>query len=234
MPPNNGLSELPLLIIARRCAEESDHFYSQQSYDPLYCFEIFRRAILERDDTAWEQVYTQYRPQLIRWVSRHSSFAGSGEDIDYFINRALEKMWTAIPPVRFEKFADLKSLLRYLQLCTYSVLLDHSRLLARTKFHQQVDLEIAERQSLNQPPERPSVGHVAEQDFWVWLGARMKDEKEQKVLYGSFVLDLKPREIFDHYNQLFSNVNEVYRLKENILARLRRDTEITAYLQGDA
>ncbi len=149
--------------------------------------------------------------------------SGLGEDVDGYSTSPLRKI------CRLKITAALSPALHLLRVCSIT----RACWLAQSSINR-VDLEIAERQSLNQPPERPSVGRVAEQDFWVWLGARMKDEKEQKVLYGSFVLDLKPREIFDHYNQLFSNVHEVYRLKENILARLRRDTEITAYLQGDA
>ncbi len=234
MVSENPLDDLSLAVIARRCAEESDLFYSKRPYDPRYCYEIFRRAIVDRDNAAWDQVYRQYRPQLIRWVTRHTAYSGSGEEVDYFINRALEKMWTAIPASRFEKFSDLKSLLRYLQLCTQSVLLDHARTQARIKFHQRVDLERAERETLNQPAERPNIGRVAERDFWTWLEGRMNDDGERSVLYASFVLDLKPREIFAHYPQLFADVREVYRLKENILGRLRRDPDITAYLQGDA
>jgi hypothetical protein len=115
-----------------------------------------------------------------------------------------------------------------------SVLLDHARAQTRLKLEQRVDLETAERQTLTQPSDRPNLGRVVEQEFWAWLQARMKDEKERKVLYGSFVLDLKPREIFGFYDQEFADVREVYRLKENILGRIRRDPEITAYLQGDA
>ena len=234
MPSDQTFSELPLTILSRRCAEESDLFYRRQAFDSRYCYEIFRRAIRERDDAAWERVYIQYRPQLIRWVSRQPSFASSGEEIDYFINRALEKMWTAIPPEQFDKFSDLKSLLRYLQLCVSSVLLDHGRKQARRKLEQRIDLESAERQTHPQMIERLNLNGVISDDFWTWLEGRMKDEKERNVLYGSFVLDLKPREIFGHFGQHFTDVREVYRLKENLIARLRRDPELRAYIGMDA
>ncbi len=223
-----------MFIIARRCAEESDLFYQRLAFDPRFCYEIFRRAIFERDEASWERVFIQYRPQLIRWVSRHPAFASSGEDLDYFINRAFEKMWAAIQPDRFRKFPDLKSLLRYLQLCVQSVMLDHGRARAREKMEQRVDLELAEREKSMAQPTRPIIERVIEEDFWNWLAKRMNDEKERKVLYGSFVLDLKPREVYSHYDQHFSDVREVYRLKENILARLRRDPELTAYFQETA
>jgi hypothetical protein len=41
---------------------------------------------------------------------------------------------------------------------------------------------------------------------------------------------LKPRELCDHYAGKFSDVEEVYRIKQNVLARLRRDAEFRKLL----
>ena len=54
----------------------------------------------------------------------------------------------------------------------------------------------------------------------------MKDDKERAVIYGSFVLDLKPAEMLDTYTHLFRDVREIYTTKENVLARLRRDSSL--------
>jgi hypothetical protein len=47
-------------------------------------------------------------------------------------------------------------------------------------------------------------------------------------------LALKPREIYTRSGGLFDNVKEVYRVKENVLARLRRDAELKEFLSVDA
>jgi len=52
-------------------------------------------------------------------------------------------------------------------------------------------------------------------------------------MQGIFVLALKPRELCDYYEGLFENVEEVYRIKQNIFARLRRDEEIRKFLGED-
>jgi len=48
------------------------------------------------------------------------------------------------------------------------------------------------------------------------------------VVYGTYVLDLKPRELCRRYRSVFSSVREVYRIKQNVLARLRRDEQWAA------
>jgi hypothetical protein len=53
-------------------------------------------------------------------------------------------------------------------------------------------------------------------------------------VYASFALGLKPREIYARSGGLFDDVKEVYRVKENVLARLRRDPELKKILGVDA
>ena len=69
--------------------------------------------------------------------------------------------------------------------------------------------------------------------LWDFVNARMNGEKERSVVYGSFMLDLKPQELYDHFRGVFSDVDEVYRVKQNVLARLRRDPEFRKLLGGN-
>jgi DNA-directed RNA polymerase specialized sigma24 family protein len=134
------LRALTLAGIAHRCARETELFFQRQGHDPRYCFELFRRAIVEHDHCAWELVYAQYRPLVTGWVTRHAAFPTSGEEAQYFVNRAFEKMWLALAPEKFGQFANLKSLLRYLQMCVHSVILDHVRAAEQSALEVQVEL----------------------------------------------------------------------------------------------
>ena len=49
------------------------------------------------------------------------------EEPQYFANRAFEKMWGVLSPQKFGQFPNLKSLLRYLQMCVHSVIVDYAR-----------------------------------------------------------------------------------------------------------
>ncbi len=101
----SNVHTLTLAGIAHRCAQETELFFQRQSYDPQYCFELFRRAIMDRNQRAWELVYAQYRSLVAGWVERNSAFRSSGEETQFFVNRAFEKMWVALTPAKFKQFS---------------------------------------------------------------------------------------------------------------------------------
>jgi RNA polymerase sigma factor (sigma-70 family) len=226
--------QLTLTGIAHRCAVETTRFFQRKQSDPQYCFELFRRAIVERNEGAWEIVYAQYRPLVIGWIQRHAAFANSGEDADYFVNRALEKFWIALTPEKFKKMRNLKALLRYLQMCVHSVILDYVRGAKQATVGLADEVLTAASSAREQTPEEQAVDQMQRQAFWRQIDERLHNEKERRVVYASFVLALKPRQIHAQFPDLFRDVREVYRVKENVLARLRRDAELKQLLGEDA
>jgi len=220
---------LTLSGLAHRCSEETDRFFRREPYDPRYCYELLRRAILQRDPRAWELVYAQYKSLVTGWAARHPAYREGEEEIQYFVNRAFEKLWNSIPPEKFYRFPDLKALLRYLQMCTHSAVVDHSRLAqraARLAAEEPLDSEAAAVSEIASNSD--DLDAVQRLEWWQKLMAHLHDEREQLVVHGTYVLDLKPRELCRRYRSVFSSVREVYRVKQNVLARLRRDEEWAA------
>jgi len=233
MPSSSDLQQLNLAGLRQRCAEESERFFRRLLHDPAYCYELFRRALAERSAQAWEFIYAQYRPLVAGWVRRHPAFAASGEEVAYFANRAFERLYTALTPAKFSRLPNLKAVLRYLQMCVHSALVDQGRAQGLAAF----DLPLEALEAAGQPHAAPVEAQVFDsarrQALWDWLAARLHNERERQVVYGSFVLDLKPGELHQVFNGLFSSVDEVYRVKQNLLERLRRDPEF-AQFWGDA
>ncbi|MDY6877283.1 MAG: sigma-70 family RNA polymerase sigma factor [Chloroflexota bacterium] len=225
---------LTLTGIAHRCTQETELFFQRQIYDPWYCFELFRRAIVHCNQRAWELIYAQYRSLVAGWVERHSALPTSGEEVQYFVNRAFEKMWAALTPEKFANFSDLKSLLRYLQMCVHSVILDHIRVAEQPCVDIQDELLAAEGETGNPAVETQALDWVHRQEFWQEIDTRLHNEQERRVVYDSFILALKPREIYIRFPETFRDVNQVYRVKENVLARLRRDADLQELLGKDA
>jgi hypothetical protein len=220
---------LDLLEVAQRCSDETERFFQRRDHDPRYCFELFRRAIRERVGRAWDLIYLQYRPLVLGWVVRHPAFVACEEESGYFANRAFERMWGALRPERFDRFPNLKSLLTYLQMCVHSVIVDHARTM------QQETLQLEPRLHANPAASRAGAQHealarIARQHFWEEINARLLSDKERCVVQDSFVFGLKPREVYERNRGTFSNVTEIYRIKENVLGRLRRDPELTKLL----
>jgi DNA-directed RNA polymerase specialized sigma24 family protein len=226
MSSNPDLSALTVAGLTHRCTQETESFFQRHPYDPAPCYELFRRALLERNQRAYECLYTQYQPLVAGWVERHPSFPGAGEEIQYFVNRAFEKMWHALSAEKFERFADLKALLSYLKLCTHSVVIDHARARQHAMLDEEASDAALESQSGESNLEEDTIERAQQQEFWRQINLRLADEKEQVVVFGSFVLAMKPAELQLRYAHLFSDVREVYRTKQNVLDRLRRDPEL--------
>jgi DNA-directed RNA polymerase specialized sigma24 family protein len=188
---------------------------------------------VERNPDAWALVYRQYQPLVAGWVESHSSFRTSGEEVQYFINRAFEKMWAALSPEKFHCFPNLPALLRYLQMCTHSAIVDHARKREVPVVESDAEGNPWEDGPVGVPNQRNSVlERLDREDLWRQVKARLKDDRERAVVYASFVLALKPAEIEARCPGLFHDVKDVYRVKENVLARLGRDTELQRILRG--
>lgn len=221
--------QLTLSVLAQRCATESDRFFNQEAHDPRYCFELFRRALVERDDLAWQLIFAQYRPLVVSWVERQPVFPLTGEEADYFVNGAFTRLMKAIDPEDFSRFENLRAILGYLQLCVASEVHDFGRSLKKTVALDKVDFlaNIAK-----EDVEEEAAEHSGRDAIWQTVRENMKDETEFLVVYASFVLGLKPRQLLKKYPDRFSNVQRIYRIKENVMARLRRDNRMqTLYEQ---
>jgi len=179
-------------------------------------------------------IYQQYEPQVTKWVLRHPSFTDTGESADYFVNLAFLRLWSAMTPAKFAKFSDIREVMRYLQLCVHSVIIDYLR--ARPSRAIGFDEHEAQR-ILSEKGIRIDVkvlNKVQQEQLWEIIKMRLQNEKERFVFDCCYKLDMKPGEIFQQYGDQFKDVREIYRIKENILARLRRDKEIQAFLQKNA
>ncbi len=229
--PRMNLTHVSLRDLAASCREETGKFQRGEPARTDSCWEILRRAVAGQDHAAWEAVLTQYRGIVLAWVHHHPASASAREGDDYWVNRVFERFWTAIGPDRFSQFPDLPSLLKYLKMCVHSVLLDDAR--AR---------HVAELESLDLPAVRERVdaaaargrgdleeialGGMAGRDLWLAIAEDLPDESERLLAYWSFVLDLKPGEIHGRSPERYPSVADVYRIKRNVLDRLRRSPRL--------
>ena len=219
--------------LAHRCAQETELFFQRKPHDPRYCFELFRRAIVGRNQQAWESIYNQYLRLAAGWAQRHPLLATSGEDAEFFVNSAFEKMWAALTPEKFEHFRDLKSVLRYLQMCVHSAIVDYVRQADYTTEELPAEVSSLRETDPEAGTETQVLRQVNNEEIWRLVSERLNDDKERRVVYGCFVLDLKPKELYAQSRNTFVDVNEVYRVKQNVVARLRRDAGLRKLLGFD-
>ncbi len=78
--------------------------------------------------------------------------------------------------------------------------------------------------------EAVAAGEVAVQELRRAIDAELHDEAERLVAHLCLVLDLKPREVSARHPDRFADVADVYRVKRNLLERLRRSPAIRRFL----
>jgi DNA-directed RNA polymerase specialized sigma24 family protein len=215
---------MDLTTLMRRCATESERFYRGQQHDTRYSYELFRRALVERSEAAWEQLFLHYSGLVEGWVRRNGAFSSSGESSEYFVVGAFTKFWRAISPDRFASFPTLASLLHYLQLCATSVVIDSVR--AQSWAEMLPEDTASQSQTPQHSPDEEAVSRVYREEFWHMIDSQLNGDMERVVVYSSFVLGLTPRAIFAKHPHLFSSVNDVYNVKRNVLGRLGRNTQL--------
>ena len=230
MSRESKTTNLSLTDLARICAEETELFFQHRDHDTRYCFELFRRAIRENDQYAWEIIYDQYQSLVSGWVKHHSGFEMSGEEVQFFVTGAFAKISSILTSEKLDKFSDLQSLLSYLKMCVHSVITDYNRKADQARLQVSFEETQIDIKASDSAPESTVLDKLDSQALWNRLNEKLNNEKERLVMQGVFALALKPRELCDYYEGTFANVEEVYRIKQNIFARLRRDSEFRKFL----
>lgn len=226
------ISGLDLEEVVRSCVCESERYFRGQANDPGFCFELFRRAFVQRDQLAWEHLYRTYRPLVAKWINCHPAFEESGEELDYFANRTFDKIWCSITPAKFSNFIELSALLGYLKMCVGSVILDHIRNKERGNLEELEDITERQVEPRDADVEEQAMAHMEAKALWQRIKQCLSNRQEHAVVYACFVLDMKPRDILSQYPGLFADVSEVYRVKENVMDKLRRNCELSKLLSG--
>jgi hypothetical protein len=182
--------------------------------------ELFRRAICERDEFAWSTIVDEYS-QLVRvWIRQHPVTYQLHENHDDLVCGSFARFWAAVKPERWEHFCDLASVLRYLKLCAHSQVLDAARA-ARPWRTVPLD-DLVDESTNGLDVEADLIDAMGAAELWQLVLEALSDESEQLVAYLSFVREVPPAQISARHPQLFPNAAAVYRVKRNILDRLRR------------
>src|SRR6266545_5201868 len=90
-------------------------------------YELFRRAILDRDAEAWAAIHACYRPLLISWAYHCGAGTCTAESADDLADQALARAWVALTPAHFAAFPSLARLLSYLRACVATTVIDSTR-----------------------------------------------------------------------------------------------------------
>jgi DNA-directed RNA polymerase specialized sigma24 family protein len=218
------MEELPknmrLSALADRCMSEINNFRRGEASSDQYCLEIFRRAMLEHDDEAWTLLVDRFKEFLLAAFRRHprSEAASHLDSPENYVARAFARFWIAAVHNQQVMFTSLGAALRYLRVCLDSTILDMLRSDARRN-----EMPLPEPGFTGEPA-------VEDQDegseLWEVIRDMLPSERERRLAFLLYQCNLKPREIVRLRPQEFPDVNEVHRMKRNIVDRLARNADV--------
>jgi RNA polymerase sigma factor (sigma-70 family) len=211
----SDLEDINVAELAERCAQETAKSRRKRPADDRYCFELFRRAIVQQDQQAWEAVFHQYRRLVYDWIG------ASHPRVEDLVNETFARFWQGVTPHTFQsRFHDLGGVLAYLKVCAKNLVINHERRRERERLAH----SLVQGFALHPPdPERRAIETLAGQKLAAYIKSCLRDKSDQLVFHLSFELGLKPKEIYEQHPHEFESAKQVSRIKERILKRMRRD-----------
>ena len=212
-------SDLSISDLSRICGRHMSHA-AADVHAAGHCYELFRRAVVERDDTAWQAVVSIYRRLVLYWLGPHAD-----EDT---LQEVFLRFWQSQRHRNSPfttRFPNIGAVMGYLKQCAITVRIEAKRAQEREqrlreRVCQATVLEtivvIEEDEYLRD--DRPDIREA--------VLSRVQGEKERVVFEETYRRGLTPREIQARRPDLFPTREAVYRVKENLLKRLRRDEEL--------
>jgi DNA-directed RNA polymerase specialized sigma24 family protein len=217
---------VPELIqeLRKGTAQSSQH----QATKDACAFELFRCAIVLRDEQAWFGIYTLYNAVVSSWILRLIPKIERA-DLDALVNDVFAKFAHAMNALKWRNFSCVQQLLGYLRLCARSVVVDHCRRL-QLQQREKMCNPLDQAPVLDDDPADVVVAQFANQEFWRIIDREVTCSEEQLILRAICALGLSPHQLQQRYPLLFPTVDDIYRLRRNVLERLRRNKELQQLL----
>lgn len=188
-----------------------------------FCFELFRRAIVEESQACWSALYEQYRRLVYRWTIEYARTNSAIGDIsiEEMVQDAFTAFWRAYTSAKLVKANGLASILQYLKTCAWSAV-QHA---LRKPKEPVMPLETWAEESLARStttPESALLHEISVVQFWSLVDGCCNSEQERLIARLRFVDGWKPRDIVQQRPDLATDEKEIFKLLRNLKDRIER------------
>lgn len=230
--PANLLSKISITKLSEKCRDAK----KDRANEP-YCFELFRRAILDNDHSAWGAVYAQYNRLVYGWVVKAVG-SSSGINIyatEDFVIDTFSKFWNAFNAEQLDLAENsLSHILAYLKRCAITRVGEaRRRQVKRALDTQWENVSYINHQSENTDTVYQVLEKIGEEAIWEEIEQACTDELDMIVARLGIACDLKPKRILDLHPNSFSNAREIYDRRRNLRDRLKRSSRLQNLLGID-
>jgi DNA-directed RNA polymerase specialized sigma24 family protein len=194
----------------------------QPALSDAVCYDLFRRAIEQRDADAWADIGRHYRGLLAAWAAQSSARGLITEQPEDIADQAFARAWAALSSAHFSSFPHIASLLAYLRACVRATVIDH----ARDQASQQRAVEHIEAPGVSAAPEYTVLEDLDRTELWRLILNMTSGLQEQIIVRECLIYALPPRTIQARHPDMFADVMQVYRIKRNLINRFQRNREL--------
>ena len=213
--PTSAARAVSVPALVEQCQRDIQAYRRGEATDQEYGLELLHRATIEGHQEAWAGLQ-QCLDEIVRgWLYAHPcrEVALRWESEESYVALTVERFWhaTAQQQILFRTFVGA---LTYLRASLHGAILDTLRTYMRPK-----EIPLPEPGAAGEPFWEDCPDSA---ELWKVLQRMLPGAREQRLAYLLYHCNLKPREIVRFCQEEWPEVQEVYRLRRNILERLLR------------
>lgn len=210
---------LSVSVLVSHCQREIDTYRRGEPWIDAYGLELLRRATVQGDQAAWIGVQHCFSGLVHSWLCHHSmrEIACRLESEENYVVQTFERFWQATNLNQQLEFNSLAAALKYLRASLNGVILDTLRTYARPR-----EVPLPESGEGWEPHVEDNTDSS---EVWETLQTMLSNERELRLAYLLFHCGLKPREIIRFCPQEWGDVQEIYRIRHNIMERLLHNAD---------
>lgn len=230
---------MPAADLCRRCREETARYRRREPHDDQFCFQVIQRAVARRDEGCWEALVAVYGEQVAAWCRRAG---GDPTEVEELTALAWAKFWQHYTAEKLAAANGTAGVLRYLQICAQSVVLDTLR--ARSRRPPQAEPPTGRRDDAAREseslvsrhadpaptPEETVTARAADAQIWQIVDGLLRSERERVLVYLLYESGLRSAEIQARRPDLFLSVKAVYTATRALHDRLGRSAALREWL----
>jgi len=212
-----NLMSFSLTTLLQRCLQAEQAFRRGERSDRSACLEIFRRAILLREEEAWSALLSVYRPQVASWLRRQARFYRAPVALPDLVDMVFSRYWKTMTPERFERRSpwSMLQIMAYLRRTTASTLHDACRF-------QKSWVNLKDSAKTDPPADEWVLGQMERERFWDAVQKELKDDQERLAIELVYRQGLRPREVARDHPDTFPDAHVVHVVLNRVIRRLRR------------
>lgn len=222
-----ALDQMKLSTLVVLCRDELKHARHREGSEGQHCLELLRRALVEETDEAWYIVEQCFNETIRYWIHTHPyrDVVLLRDSEENYLAQTYTRFWYAMREQHLA-FTSLYAALSYLRATLSGVVMDTLRSYLRTR---------SREVPLPEPglcDELWTEETLESQSLWESLQKLLVNERERRLFSLLYYCGLKPREVVTHCPGEFTDVQEIYYVNANMIARFRRNREQLRYLLG--